>query len=84
MSFILRVFTRARPRSRELIGPSDPVSNIRPVLFKDPYSPPSTKTHPYSLAEFGEPEEDSIDLQWRLERERLIAFNHAFWLDVSV
>ena len=77
------MFTRARPRSLELIGPPDPVSNIRPVLFRDQSSPPSSKTHPYSFAEFGEADEDSTDLQLRLERERLTAFNHAFWLDVS-
>lgn len=83
MSFILRTLTRARPRSQELIGPPDPISNIRPIAFKGQSSPPSATAHPYSLAEFGGTEEDSIDFQWRLERERLNAFNHAFWLDVS-
>lgn len=84
MSFILRAFSRrTRPRSREFIGPPDSVSNIRPVLLRDQFSPPSTRTHPYSLTEFGEADEDSTDLQWRLQRERLTAFNHAFWLDVS-
>jgi apoptogenic protein 1 len=83
MSFILKVFSRARPSSRELVGPPHPVSNIRSVLFRGQSSPSSPTTHPYSLAEFGETDEDSTDLQWRIERERLNAFNHAFWLDVS-
>ena len=60
------------------------MSNIRPILFKSQSSPPGVTSHPYSLAEFGETDDDNTDLQWRLERERLNAFNHAFWLEVRV
>ncbi|KAF8580878.1 hypothetical protein K439DRAFT_265203 [Ramaria rubella] len=79
MSFISRIFARVRPR--ELVGPPDPVSNIRPILFEGQAPSQGNQRHPYSLTEFGARDEDNIDLQWRFEREQLNAFNHAFWRD---
>lgn len=63
------------------VGPPDPVSNIRPVIYDD--SPASTKLgHPYSLKEFTGDTQDH-NLQWRLHRQQLDAFEHNFWADVS-
>ncbi|KAL5511245.1 hypothetical protein ACEPAH_4460 [Sanghuangporus vaninii] len=38
----------------------------------------ATTSHPYQLDEFSG---DPLDYQWRLERSRLDAYNHAFWKD---
>ena len=70
-------------RSRWLIGPPDPVSNLRPVLYTDPTSStPPNLPHPYSLQEFAGRTQDQ-GLQWRLQRQQLDAFNHSFWTDVK-
>ena len=77
-----------------LVGPPDPVSNLRPVIYDEPEGSVEGKrrritvvertktspTHPYSLEEF---DGDPADYSWRLERKRLDAYNHAFWSDVS-
>jgi len=80
MSVLRRILAKARP-PLELIGPPDPISNIRPVIVDSPARGPRRETHPYSLAEFGAKDEDDADLQWRIERERLNALNHVFWYD---
>ncbi|TFK55058.1 hypothetical protein OE88DRAFT_1653689 [Heliocybe sulcata] len=83
--------------SRDLIGPPDQVSNIRPMYYEDPlpvplphhnYKPTPGRWHPYSLEEFTDPDienaEQSIqdlELQYKLLRQQLDAFNHAFWTD---
>ena len=70
-------------RAYNLIGPSDPVSNLRPVVYGD--APPAATqklNHPYSLREFTGSAKD-YDLQWKIQRQQLDAFNHAFWTDVS-
>lgn len=66
-----------------LIGPSDPVSNLRPVIYGDAQLAPTPKlNHPYSLREFTGGAKD-YDLQWKIQRQQLDSFNHAFWTDVS-
>jgi hypothetical protein len=61
------------------VGPFDPVSNLRPVIYDD--LPPSPQLgHPYSLKEFAEDTQDH-NLYWRLHRQQLDAFNHEFWTD---
>jgi hypothetical protein len=61
------------------VGPPDPVSNMRPVIYDD--HPTSTKLgHPYSLREFTSDTQDR-NLQWRLHRQQLDAFDHQFWTD---
>jgi hypothetical protein len=61
---------------RTLVGPPDPVSNLRPVIYEaDNVSQASTRTShtlPYS----------DLEYQWRLHREQLDAFNLSFWTDV--
>jgi hypothetical protein len=37
--------------------------------------------HPYSLHEF-EPDTPNYEVQWRLEQQRMDAFNNEFWTDV--
>ncbi|TDL24788.1 hypothetical protein BD410DRAFT_744417 [Rickenella mellea] len=69
--------------TRDLVGPPDPLSNLRPVRYDGDKFASSDKDvepqhHPYSLEEF---DGDPIDYQWRLERQRLDASNHAFWAE---
>lgn len=103
------------PNNRILVGPPDPVSNLRPVIYDDDGSQASgsvrrrkgkresegkgeseaksvlhekdglqlgssktASTHPYLLDEF---DGDPLDYQWRIDRSRLDAYNHAFWTD---
>ena len=66
---------------RHLVGPSDPISNLRPVIYDDAVPERRTDvTHPYSLREFGG---DTREYQWKMQRQQLDAYNHAFWTDVS-
>jgi hypothetical protein len=61
------------------------VSNIRPVLYHDldPTSVESPLTrHPYSLDEFRN-DSDTLEYQWKLQRQQLDAFNDAFWRDTN-
>ncbi|KAI0705813.1 hypothetical protein BC835DRAFT_1403653 [Cytidiella melzeri] len=64
---------------RDLVGPPDPISNLRPVVYDDaPPLPPTEVRHPYSLREF---RGDTREYQWKIQRQELDAFNHAFWTD---
>ena len=65
---------------RDKVGPPDPISNIRPVIYDDLPADSSAPSHPYSLREFtGDPRE----YQWKVQKQELDAFNHNFWTDVS-
>ncbi|KAJ9125575.1 hypothetical protein QFC22_000537 [Naganishia vaughanmartiniae] len=81
-------------RNVDLVGPNDPVSNIRPVHYAsaqyNPSSAASASTSPYSTSEFSNVDEEASDrvradarigddLEWRLRRERVDAKNHEFW-----
>ncbi|CDO69522.1 hypothetical protein BN946_scf184785.g27 [Trametes cinnabarina] len=64
---------------RHLVGPPDPVSHLRPVIYDDaPPPPPPSVRHPYSLREFTG---DTREYQWKMQRQELDAFNHTFWLE---
>ncbi|KZT26373.1 hypothetical protein NEOLEDRAFT_1155868 [Neolentinus lepideus HHB14362 ss-1] len=74
--------------SKDLVGPPDPVSNLRPVYYDDPLP---VRWHPYSLEEFSDPEVENagpsvqdLELQYKLLRQQLDAFNHAFWTDSNL
>ncbi|KAG0707693.1 hypothetical protein DFH29DRAFT_593829 [Suillus ampliporus] len=79
LSTYKRLLHTSRP-SFNFIGPPDPTSNIRPIIYNTSSSSslPESKHHPYSLREFSD---DIVDheLQWKLHREQLDAFNHAYW-----
>lgn len=65
------------------VGPPDPMSNIRPVLYNDLSSTTAESSkHPYSLDEFHNDSEDTLEYQWKLQQQQLDAFNDAFWRDV--
>ncbi|KAF8636585.1 hypothetical protein AX17_003396 [Amanita inopinata Kibby_2008] len=74
-------------RKRDLIGPPDPVSHLRPVIYDN--SPasiqPTQLHHPYSLTEFNSSNDPygDLELQYNLQRQQLDAFNHQFWLDTN-
>ena len=68
------------------MGPPDPISNIRPAIYRQ--EDPSSSTsygdkvqHPYSLKEFAQAE-SVHDYQLNLQKSQLDAFDHAFWANV--
>ncbi|KAG8217836.1 hypothetical protein J3R82DRAFT_6001 [Butyriboletus roseoflavus] len=79
--------------SRHLVGPNDPISNFRPIVYTDTPTPAASYSqgqlephvnHPYSLNEFIDvPHDHTLELQYKLARERFDAFNHHFWTDVG-
>lgn len=79
--------------SRHLVGPNDPISNFRPIVYTDTPAPAASHSqgrleshvnHPYSLNEFTDVLHDhALELQYKLAREQLDAFNHNFWTDVG-
>ncbi|KIY43429.1 hypothetical protein FISHEDRAFT_67937 [Fistulina hepatica ATCC 64428] len=76
-------------RRFDLIGPPDPISNLRPIIYEDDASAPQPAhtPHPYSLHEFHEPPETpftAADLQWRLARRELDDFCQDFWFDSNL
>ncbi|KAI0780885.1 hypothetical protein BD413DRAFT_659999 [Trametes elegans] len=73
-----RAFHASLSRSH-LVGPPDPISHIRPVIYDDAPPPPRPGArHPYSLREFTG---DTREYQWKMQRQELDAFNHNFWLE---
>jgi hypothetical protein len=76
--------SRSFHSARHLVGPNDPVSNLRPIVYTDIPTPiPSHARHPYSLDEFTDvPQDHTLELQYKLARESLDAFNHYYWTDV--
>jgi len=79
----LRLF-HSSVRASDYVGPPDPVSNIRPVLYDDSGSTSAKLPlrHPYALDEFRD-ESHSVEYQWKLQRQQLDAFNDAFWRDTN-
>lgn len=67
--------------ARHHVGPPDPVSNLRPVVYDDALPPAPDARHPYSLDEFSG---DVREYQWKMQRQELDAYNQAFWTDVRV
>lgn len=86
--FASRRIIHTKPTSKrcELVGPPDPVSHLRPVIYDEPHVSiePKRLPHPYSLSEFNSAESPSedLELQYKLQRQQLDAFNHQFWLEV--
>jgi hypothetical protein len=66
------------PISYKFVGPSNSVSNLRPVL-----STPLRNHHPYSLEEFQGDARDA-NLHLKLQKQQLDSFNHDFWVDVCL
>jgi len=71
-------------RTCDHVAPPDPISNIRPILYDDPAPVTSEPLrHPYSLNEFrDDSDSDTLEYQWKLQRQQLDAFNDNFWRDV--
>ena len=49
----MRRASRLQPQA--FVGPPDPVSNLRPIVYKEPQTRPASVLHPYSLDEFTAP-----------------------------
>ncbi|CAL1704551.1 unnamed protein product [Somion occarium] len=63
----------------DIVGPPDPISHLRPIVYDDaPLPPPSDVRHPYSLREFTG---DTREYHWKMQRQQLDAYNHSFWTD---
>ncbi|KAJ3883510.1 hypothetical protein F5051DRAFT_342841 [Lentinula edodes] len=71
---------------RHLVGPPDPISHLRPIIYDDvpPPPAPAVVNHPYSLQEF-DPEpariSNTYEMQWKLQRQQLDDTSQDFWLD---
>lgn len=63
----------------DLVGPPDPVSNLRPVIYDDAPVQSAPTSHPYSLKEFAG---DTREYQWKVQRQELGELNHKYWADV--
>jgi len=78
----LRLLHSSAPTAN-YVGPPDPVSNIRPVLYDNlDTTGVESPQHPYSLDEFHN-DSDTLEYQWRLQQQQLDAFNDAFWRDTN-
>jgi hypothetical protein len=68
-----------RPRHLHVqVGPPDPLSNMRPVLYKNEHLSTEKSSHPYSLDEF----HPVNDLSLASESRKLDALNHQYWSSV--
>ena len=80
----LRTRARSAPTvlgNSTLVGPPDPVSNIRPVL-RGPSTGDGIQTaHPYSVSEFSRSEVVGYSVL-ALHERHLETLNHSFWTDV--
>ncbi|GJE86911.1 APOPT family protein [Phanerochaete sordida] len=72
-----RTFYASLPRN-DLVGPPDPVSNLRPVIYDDAPAQSAPTAHPYSLKEFTG---DTREYQWKVQRQELDAYHQKFWTD---
>ena len=66
----------------------DPLSNIRPVIYASQSTRPTSRSSPYSTSEFPYSENDAslqdLELEWRLNRERVDMTNHRFWASLHL
>lgn len=63
----------------DLVGPPDPVTNLRHVIYDDALPTSAPNPHPYSLKEFTG---DTREYQWKVQRQELDSLNHNLWTDV--
>ncbi|KAE9409698.1 hypothetical protein BT96DRAFT_1012636 [Gymnopus androsaceus JB14] len=82
----IRLVHASVPTQRHLVGPPDPISHLRPVIYDDvpAPTPPTILYHPYSLREF-DPEParnvNAYEMQWKLQRQQIDDMSQNFWLD---
>lgn len=80
----IRTRARSVPAITEnstLVGPPDPVSNIRPVLRGASTGDGIQIAHPYSVSEFSRSEVVGYSVP-ALHERHLETLNHSFWTDV--
>ncbi|KAF8610234.1 hypothetical protein BDV93DRAFT_550071 [Ceratobasidium sp. AG-I] len=81
----LRTRARSAPSivvNSTLVGPPDPVSNIRPVLRGTSTGDGIQIAHPYSVSEFSRSEVVGYSVL-ALHERHLETLNHSFWTDVN-
>lgn len=73
----------SRPHIKgDLIGPSDPLSNLRPVVYGGVPEPLLSATRFYSEAELRGKQQDPHEFSLNFAKTKLDALNHAYWADV--
>lgn len=84
--FCIRHFHNST-RLCNLVGPIDPISHMRPVIYDDvPTNDHLPSGHPYSLTEFSLESFNTAGqngLQLKLQQQQVDTLNQNFWLDVS-
>lgn len=66
----------------DLVGPSDPLSNLRPVVYGGVPQPLPSATVFYSEAELRGTQHDPHEFSLNFAKIQLDALNHAYWADV--
>jgi hypothetical protein len=66
----------------DLVGPSDPLSNLRPVAYGGIPGPLPSATGFYSEAELRGKQYDPHEFSLSFAKTQLDALNHAYWADV--
>lgn len=86
MSRILQIHRRIHTSSaslQALVGPPDPVSHLRPVLYGGSAKLVKTREHPYSLDEFDSKGPPALELWEKRHLEQTDKFNHDYWAEVG-
>ncbi|KAJ7774889.1 hypothetical protein B0H16DRAFT_1659979 [Mycena metata] len=78
--FSVRCLHATRP-VHDRVGPPHPISNMRPIIYDEETPASKSRFHPYSLHEFDPRPTSPYHLQWKLQRQQLDEFHHAFWLE---
>ena len=68
----------------DLVGPSDPLSNLRPVVYGGVPEPLPSATVFYSEAELRGTQHDPHEFSLNFAKIQLDALNHAYWADVRL
>jgi len=75
--------SRAHPKG-DLVGPSDPLSNLRPVVYGGISEPLPPATRFYSEAELRGKQHDPHEFSLNFAKTQLDALNHTYWADVRL
>jgi hypothetical protein len=85
--YFRRVLSRGLHKSRPhakgcLVGPPDPLSNLRPVVYGGDPEPHPSATGFYTEAELQGTQHDPHEFSLNFAKTQLDALNHGYWADV--
>ncbi|KAH8833642.1 hypothetical protein DL96DRAFT_1490658, partial [Flagelloscypha sp. PMI_526] len=81
-----RILTQS---TQHKIGPPDPISHMRPIIYADDPAPPARRIHghPYSVSEFPDPETrrdvGHWEFHYKMQRRALDELHKHFWTEAS-